>query len=286
MRVRLNVRKQSQGRQIPWESTSLEDVFYFDANAKAKSRESDAETKTQEFLAEKADWEKIRSSTTADDFYNFLQKYPNGFIKEQAVFALERLQRSQVQVAANKDGVTPIAPTTRRFKLGDEYVRTEMNALTNARRQVTWKVTYADDNRAEFFNGATVFDQTGGLIKDRRGLRTPSKLIIPSELSIGKKWRTAYQNVTPNDEVQDILYDFHVTGYETVTVPEGTFKTFLIVGKGESRMKDRIYILDERIWVDPASLREIRREWSSTTRNGTRNNHLIWESVAFKRRAG
>ena len=28
-RVRLNVRKQSQGRQIPWESTSLEDDFVF-----------------------------------------------------------------------------------------------------------------------------------------------------------------------------------------------------------------------------------------------------------------
>lgn len=30
-RVRLQVRLKSQGRQIPWESTSLEDDFYFTA---------------------------------------------------------------------------------------------------------------------------------------------------------------------------------------------------------------------------------------------------------------
>ena len=36
-RVRLNVRKQSQGRQIPWESTSLEDDFYFNAGLKVKT---------------------------------------------------------------------------------------------------------------------------------------------------------------------------------------------------------------------------------------------------------
>ena len=33
-RVRLNVRKQSQGRQIPWESTSLEDDFFFNDGVK------------------------------------------------------------------------------------------------------------------------------------------------------------------------------------------------------------------------------------------------------------
>jgi uncharacterized caspase-like protein len=33
-RVRLNVRQQSQGRQIPWESTSLEDDFFFDSGVK------------------------------------------------------------------------------------------------------------------------------------------------------------------------------------------------------------------------------------------------------------
>ena len=34
-RVRFNVRRQSEGRQLPWESTSLEDVFYFLPPAKS-----------------------------------------------------------------------------------------------------------------------------------------------------------------------------------------------------------------------------------------------------------
>jgi len=283
MRVRLNVRKQSQGRQIPWESTSLEDVFYFDANAKAKSRESDAETKTQEFLAEKADWEKIRSSTTADDFYNFLQKYPNGFIKEQAVFALERLQRSQVQVVANKDGVTPIAPTTRRYEPGDEYLMSSFNAMTNERRQFTLKVTFADDNRVEINGGSVVFDQTGGLIKDRYGVRTPSKLLVPSDVAVGKRWRTAYQMVSPNAKwLENNFIDFHVAGYETISIGEKSIKTLLIIGKGEARPPDRIHFLDHRIWVDPQSLKRLREEWSYTSK-GVKREHWVLEQLAFKR---
>ena len=111
-RVRLNVRKQSQGRQIPWESTSLEEDFYFNDGVKytikpeeleriagqAREHESMAEAaRLQEavrvaalikapeqkmsreqarelaFKEEKAAWDLIRTSTNADDFYTFLQ---------------------------------------------------------------------------------------------------------------------------------------------------------------------------------------------------------------------
>jgi uncharacterized caspase-like protein len=42
-RVRLNVRKQSQGRQIPWESTSLEDDFFFNDGVKYTIKPEDLE---------------------------------------------------------------------------------------------------------------------------------------------------------------------------------------------------------------------------------------------------
>ena len=42
-RVRLNVRQQSQGRQVPWESTSLEDDFFFNAGLKPTQKSGDSD---------------------------------------------------------------------------------------------------------------------------------------------------------------------------------------------------------------------------------------------------
>jgi len=58
-RVRLGVRKKSGGAQIPWESTSLEEDFYFLPPKELKPSEADAERK---FKEEEALWAKIQAS--------------------------------------------------------------------------------------------------------------------------------------------------------------------------------------------------------------------------------
>ena len=50
-RVRLNVRKQSNGRQIPWESTSLEDDFFFNDGVKYTIKPEDLERMAAEVRA-------------------------------------------------------------------------------------------------------------------------------------------------------------------------------------------------------------------------------------------
>ena len=50
-RVRLNVRKQSQGRQIPWESTSLEDDFFFNDGVRYTIKPEDLERMAASALA-------------------------------------------------------------------------------------------------------------------------------------------------------------------------------------------------------------------------------------------
>jgi uncharacterized caspase-like protein len=104
-RVRYQVRQKSAGRQVPWESTSLEDDFYFDdARSKAAKAErdrlvKDAAAREEAFAAEKLDWDRIKESGNAGDFYAFLNRYPSGLISEQARFQLERLQQAAVTVA-------------------------------------------------------------------------------------------------------------------------------------------------------------------------------------------
>ena len=62
-RVRLNVRSASQGQQIPWESTSLEDDFYFLPPAELKKLSQ--EELERQFAEERAAWEKTQQAVAA-----------------------------------------------------------------------------------------------------------------------------------------------------------------------------------------------------------------------------
>ncbi len=59
-RVRLNVRRASQGQQIPWESTSLEDDFYFLPPAELKKLSQ--EELERQFAEERTTWEKAQQA--------------------------------------------------------------------------------------------------------------------------------------------------------------------------------------------------------------------------------
>ena len=96
-RVRLGVRQASQGRQVPWESTSLEEEFFFDTTPPAPPppRESEALA-----LAEKRTWERIRGNARAEDLFAFLLVFPEGQFAEQALFLLNRRTEALLRPAA------------------------------------------------------------------------------------------------------------------------------------------------------------------------------------------
>ena len=86
-RVRLAVRRKSEGQQIPWESTSLEDDFYFLPPAHIKKlSESEVE---KAFNQELAIWEKIRESKEPAPLEEYLRNYPSGRFSELAQFRLD-----------------------------------------------------------------------------------------------------------------------------------------------------------------------------------------------------
>ena len=75
-RVRLNVRRKSEGQQIPWESTSLEDDFYFLPPQHVKKL-SEAKIEKQ-FNEELAVWEKIKNAKDPGEIEEYLRKNPSG----------------------------------------------------------------------------------------------------------------------------------------------------------------------------------------------------------------
>lgn len=99
-RVRLNVRVESGGKQIPWESTSLEeDLYLFPAVAK---KLTEAE---QEVLFEKevSAWMRVKSATSPEPLVAFIREFPSGSTSELAQARLNRLLLAQSQARAQAE---------------------------------------------------------------------------------------------------------------------------------------------------------------------------------------
>ena len=106
--------------------------------------------------------------------------------------------------------------------------------------------------------------------------------MVPADIAVGKKFKSAFTNLRPDGVTETNFWEYHVTGYETVTVPEGTFKALHIVGKGEAVSDGNLTHLTSREWIDPATLRAIKAERLFRV-GGKIVEFSSTESVSFKR---
>jgi Caspase domain len=261
-RVRLNVRQQSQGRQIPWESTSLEDDFFFNAGLKPTQKLSESE-KDRAFTTEKADWDKIKDSKNVDDFYAFLQKYPNGNISEHAQAAIERLAKAKTVAVADKNGITQ-AVAFERYRLGDYSRHVYKDAQTGIEIRRTFsRITKIEGDRIEYNNGQTIKTSAGGTIRNTfiANLDPPRMDLPAGEYVVGKKWSSrSIQTLLDSNKIwrED---DIKIVAFEDVTVPAGTFKAYKFELNGIDQSGTRIKLT---YWAQPEwgdhikSIREIR----------------------------
>ncbi len=91
-RTRLNVRLASNGQQVPWESTSLEeDVYLFPGERK---KPSDRDQMTQ-LDSELGDWNKVKASGDPFALAEFLRTHPSGNFSELAANRMNLLLGSQ-----------------------------------------------------------------------------------------------------------------------------------------------------------------------------------------------
>ncbi len=264
-RVRLQVRQHTQGRQVPWESTSLEQEFYFDPKATPapvpmpeieRLNQADAS-----LVLEKADWDRIKASNQPDDFYAYLKKYPDGFISEQAQFRLDQLQRAKVVPSPRANGVVALAAGLDRYVVGDEWVMERTDDLTKETRRVTSRVSQADRDRVVVNDGNAVFDQMGSVLKNRFGVKDPGVLMAPVDLSVGRRWRSAFTNTQASGVKTNNFYDFRVTAFEEVTVPAGTFKAFRVERQGLARSQNGPGSqISGTAWIDPTTMFVVRHD--------------------------
>jgi len=287
-RVRLSVRLASRGAQVPWESTSLEnDVYLFPAPTL-----TDAEVERR-FRDEYANWTRIKTSGNPNDWIDYLRTYPDGKFAEVAQVHLTRLlSADQTPVAKKSDAsatalrIGPGIAVPERFRRpprnpnsagtypfrpvwtpGDEYVFQEMDLYSKVVQRTIHLVVKRVDlagNRVELADGS-VIDLTGGVLREGTGRHYDLPIQInPSELQVGRKWSTRYEQSGAVSGFGD--YEFRVKARETVKVPAGEFSAFRIEGLGwfarSGTGNQRLHMVR---WLVPGINFAVRREQRQTS---------------------
>jgi len=230
-RVRLQVRQKSQGRQVPWESTSLEEDFFFDAGLRPQPA-PDERARQESFAREKAEWDRIKDSRQPEDFYEFLKKYPTGHVSELATARLERLDVAKVQPQPDRNGLQQSAATIWN-RLGDHYSFVWKDGYTGAHLQAgEAAVDRIAGDVVEGRIGSSRFrtTQAGEVSESSYGSFDPPLMQLPAgPLQIGHRWSGRSDFRLPGaSEVRWVDWRGKVLAAEKVTVPAGTFDTFKV----------------------------------------------------------
>jgi uncharacterized caspase-like protein len=263
-RVRLNVRRESRGRQVPWESTSLEQDFYF-IPPKTLRKLSIEETEG-EFTEELAQWSSVKTANEAAPLEQYLRRYPSGKFSELAQFRLDRVLAQQGEKAVSVDTArsNPFSKGTARantnYAIGDSYTYSRRDVLKKEELpKYTFVVTEIADDRIVFNKGSQVRDLLGNILRSGRGDFAASEgpagaQFYIAEYSVGKKWSARYRFKARDGSDSASEIDFKVADREKITVPAGEFDAFRIEGLGYST---RGFLLQYRYWVAPEQVRRV-----------------------------
>jgi uncharacterized caspase-like protein len=105
-RVRLGVRIASDGLQVPWESTSLEDDLYLFPVERKKLTEEEQELLLEQELAS---WQRVKSTRDHLELAKFIREYPSGAVSELAQSRLNRLLAERArQAQPQKTSALPV----------------------------------------------------------------------------------------------------------------------------------------------------------------------------------
>jgi Caspase domain len=287
-RVRLNVRQQSQGRQIPWESTSLEDDFYFNAGLKPTQKLGESE-KDKAFTEEKAAWDKIKDSKSVDDFYTFLQKYPNGNVNALVQAKIEQLQKSKTVVVADQQGLKQ-SNVFDAYKPGDEYEFVVKDGLTGVDRGRGKIISFArgEDEMEGVSDNPTIIPgarltRSGFILQDGGGTYDPPYGLYPNgELKVGSR-ATTRTIQTRNGQKMWLEFDSHVAGRETIDSAFGKISTIRV---DVNVLMQNGFRSKRTFWLDPGWGYAVRMTVENRNPRGGAPDVFVRELIARRRTAG
>lgn len=255
-RVRLSVRRASQGAQIPWESTSLESDFSFVPSSVPRDA-------AREFDEDLNRWMSLRFSNAVDELEAFIRLRPDGKFSELAQHRLD-----QLLAARRERGIRPLAGRTEGcacgpgaytgeavgYRVGERYSYRRTDLATGAAREpLRLTVSRIQSDEVFYEDSAWVTDLFGNNVRDPEGRRwTPYQFFIP-DYQIGKRWSAQFVVTLPNGRNATLRFSLRVAGRERITLPSGTFDAFRIEARGANLINGAL--LERTAWVAPEKMR-------------------------------
>lgn len=272
-RVRLAVRRHSNGLQIPWESTSLEEDFYFRPPRAAAA--SSEQGRRRRFEEELAIWERIHAATEPAPLEDYLRRYPSGRFAEIAQFRLDQVLAAmgEKKVEAAPQAQNPYSKGTlrvdTRLRLGDVYTYRVIDMLTQQElRRFPLRVTEITDTQVVFNNGSLITDLIGNPVKLPDGtLYTDAQHYI-ADYSLGKRWTARHRLKRAAGYSSDSEIDYRVVAREKISLPAGEFEAFRVEGRGWSEGDRGVFSVYNRYWVAPEVRRYLVLETRQTHSSG------------------
>ncbi len=284
-RVRLNVRLKSNSQQIPWESSSLEGDFYFNADnispdiiaaklaestgsaiknpvepvvttkiVEAKKTLSEEEI-ARRFKEESALWDEASKSPNVKLTEQYIRTYPNGSFSELAQARLDLLLKMQGQkkVVIINSAANPFtkgsASGVGRYAIGDRYNFIVKDYISGVKlRDLNEQVTQVSDSQIVFDNGSRIIDLMGNEIKSVQPRYLSPVQLHSAEYSLGKEWNTRFGIMKSDNAPSVVELNFKVTGREMITTPAGSFNAFVVNGMGYIESGGKLEI---QYWIDP-----------------------------------
>ena len=241
--VRSNVRRDSQGKQVPWEVTSLEGDFYF-RGAPATSDGGTGASAAAGAAVENALWDAVKTSDMPIEIRAYLGRYPNGLY---AAAARERLTRLQPALAVAVVAATHARPATQqvaatapvaaRASTGDSWSYITENQLTGTRSNYSRKVSSISANGDNVINdGAQVANLAGHTRYIRNAERerffSDGYKLVPSQLRAGFKETLNYNIRSKYKDGSEKTFSgngtLEVLGREKINTPAGQFMAWRI----------------------------------------------------------
>lgn len=272
-RVRLAVRKQSRGEQIPWESTSLEEDFFLLPANTAKPGETEQQAA---FRQELELWLQIRTATTPAPLEDYLRRHPSGKFSELAQFQLDRLLRQR-----GERPVQPLLPPPSlpgqcsagstvidtAYRVGDRYAFRRLDLLANRETgRFLDQVSGLDQENVYFNNNQKSTDLFGNINRAPDGRRwTPYQFFI-ADYQLGKRWSAQFVVTNAAGVASTISFDLKVLGRERITTPAGNFDTFRVEARGQNLSQGTSLI--RTFWVAPQQVRGFVAQ-ENITKRGT-----------------
>jgi len=249
------------------------------------------ESADKQFEIQKADWDKIKDSKNVDDFYAFLNKYPSGYITEQAQFAVEQLQKSKITTQMDKDGVIQI-PGAKRFRVGDKVEYNVLDLKTGLIKIKSFSREIKKIENDKVYEGVvgkdkitSIYTLDGALVQ-LEDFATyyydPPRVDQPGDIfETGKEWtnKTIERSTSYGGGYRYYQTKVKVLGTEKIKLPAGEFVAFKVEYMGNSGDA----LIHSYKWFVPGFGRWVKNDLEVKNPKNGFYRHELYELLSFQK---